>query len=67
MQIISKESAAAFLISKKRQGFISAKTWNEIKKKWQECKSENDYIQLAKAIYIRIAVANGIYPLSYFN
>lgn len=59
MQIMSKESAAAFL--------ISAKTWNEIKKKWQECKSENDYIQLAKAIYIRIAVANGIYPLSYFN
>lgn len=56
----SKAACASFLITKKQQGFISNKSWKVIQEDWRRCSCLDDYINLAKAVYIKIAEANGL-------
>ena len=62
----SKKECANFLLTKRAQGFISDKTWNKIFESWRKCSSLEEYISLTKAIFKQIALANRIYPVSYF-
>ena len=62
----TKQECAAFLLTKKNQGFISSPTWNKILESWRKCTSLEEYISLTKAVFKQIALANRIYPVSYF-
>lgn len=63
----NKKDCAAFLKTKRQQGFISDKTWDKILTIWNKCSSDEEYKNLASGVYKNIALANGIIPLSYFN
>lgn len=56
----TKASCAQFLLTKKAQGFISDKSWMLIQEDWRRCSQLDDYINLAKAVYVKIAEANGL-------
>lgn len=66
-QLDSKEQCASFLLTKKKQGFISSETWNKIQKQWKECSKPEHYKNLAYRVYKAIALKNNLIPLSYFS
>lgn len=67
IDLSSSESCKRFLNTKRSQGFISDKTWSEIKDRWINSSSLEDKVNLTKAVYKAIAIANRIYPISYFS
>ena len=67
MVFTSKQDCANFLLTKRDQGFISDSTWKKICQFWRDCTSLEEYINLAKRVYVAIAHRNRILPMSYFN
>ena len=63
----SIDSCRKFLNTKKTQGFISDKTWLRIKDQWINSSSDEEKINLTKAVYKAIAITNHVYPISYFS
>ena len=63
----SIDSCRKFLNTKKTQGFISDKTWLRIKDQWINSSSDEEKINLTKAVYKAIAIANHVYLVSYFS